>query len=262
MVKKLSSEIVGHPLIHLGYAYEMDSKEIAMEALGLTSVQYNFFHKYFDDASYSKHSPLSPASPTELLIKMASDKRFDSWPKTPAIDDLEDLFEQHEDLVMEYWNGWTINDPTRQFELSQEAAVALFVATVRPGTHSYNFLLVHLLTTSHAVRILLPFVPKQYHITLVRQWWLLVIAMFIIKGRPMIDPDNVKEELGGKHWHYVENAALTSRWCNDAHYVKGKPHLCNASSLYQTCSYVRRECANGDSDSSNEGGGPDLGGRA
>lgn len=214
--------IVGHPLIHLGYAYEMDSKDIGMEALTLAAVQYDFFHKYTDNASYTKASPLAPSSPLELLVKMSEDKRFDSLPKDPSFGDLESIFDQHEALIMEYWNGWKIDDPLKQFELSQEAAVALLVATVRPGTHAYNFVLVHLLTSSHAVRILLPFFPTQHHVTLVREWWLFVIAVFILKGRPMPDLDNVDKDLKGKHWKHVEDRALNSPWAKDAHYVKGE----------------------------------------
>ena len=214
---------VGHPLIHLGYAFEMDSKEIAMEALTLSAVQYNFFHKYLDDPSYTKPSPLEANSPLDLLIQMSKDKRFDKVP-APELGDLESVFEKHESLILEYWNGWTLDDPVKQFELSQEAAVALLVATVRPGTHAYNFLIVHLLTTSHAVRTLLSFIPEKHHIALVREWWLLVIAIFMVKARPMPDPDNVEKDLKGKHWTYVEDKALTSPWATEAHYVKGKQH--------------------------------------
>ncbi|KAI9903128.1 hypothetical protein N3K66_002480 [Trichothecium roseum] len=211
---------LGHPIIHLGYAFEMDSREMAMEALGLAATQYNFFHKYLDRPAYTRPSPLEAESPLELLIQMAKDKRFDSLPKDPALADLETIFDEHEDLIMEYWNGWKIDNPVKQFELSQEAAVAIFVSTVHPGTHAYNFLLVHLLTTSHAVRILLPFLPQEHHVTLVREWWLLVIAMFIFKGRPMPDPDNIEEDLKGNGWSYVEDKALNSPWATDAHYVK------------------------------------------
>jgi len=210
---------LGHPLIHLGYAYEMNNKELAMEALALTAVQHCFLNKYLDEKAYTKPSPLN-GSPLELLNKMCSDKRFDSLPKNPEFDDLQSILEKHEDLVLEYWNGWNLDDPQKQFELSQEAAVALLVATVRPGTHSFNFVLVHLLTTSHAVRILLPCFPKQHRINLVREWWLLVIAMFIMKGRPAIDPDNVEKDIKQKHWGYVEEKALKSPYSTDAHYVK------------------------------------------
>jgi len=211
---------LGHPLIHLGYAYEMDSKEVAMEALGLASVQYNFLHKYLDDSCYAKPSPFKSKSPLDLLIRLSKDDRFNSIPRKPELDELEKILDDREAFFSEYWNGWDIDDPKKQFELSQEAAVALFVATVRPGTHAYDFFIVHLLTTSHAVRILLPFFPPQHHVTLVREWWLLVLAVFIIRGRPVPDPDNVESDLKGKNWKYVEDKALDSPWSTDAHFVK------------------------------------------
>lgn len=219
---------VGHPLIHLGYAFEFNSKEIAMEALALTAVQYNFLHKYLDDKSYTRPSPFSSTSPSELLGKLSEDKRFDGLFKEPGFGNIGPLFEKHEDLVLEYWNAWKLDDPVKQFRESQEAAVALLVATVPPGTHSYNFFICHILTTSHAVRILLPLIPAKFHISLVRQWWLLLLAVYVAELRPKIDPDYVPGNLGGKGWKYVEDRALRSDWATDAHFVKGK--LC--SSIY------------------------------
>lgn len=212
---------LGHPLIHLGYAYEMDNKEIAMEALGLAATQYNFFHKYIDDPSYTKPSPLKVSSVPDLLARMADDKRFGNIFEKPGFDNLNPLFEDHEDLVLEYWNAWSLDDPKKQFEQSQEAAVSLLVATVPPGTHSYNFFIVHLLTTSHAARILLPVVPKKFHLSLVRQWWLLTIAVYAIFKCPKVDPDYIKPgDVAGKQWNYVEDKALNGAYATDAHFIK------------------------------------------
>ncbi|KAK3394031.1 hypothetical protein B0H63DRAFT_459775 [Podospora didyma] len=211
---------LGHPLIHLGYAYEFDNREIAMEALGLAATQYNFFHKYLDDPSYTKKSSFTSTSPAELLNKLANDDRFDGLFKDAGYENIEPLFEKHDALVLEYWNAWELADPVKQFQESQEAAVALLVATVPPGTHAYNFYIVHVLTSSHAVRILLPHLPAKFHLSVVRQWWLLTLAVYIAELRPKIDPDYIPEDLKGKTWTYVENRALDSEWAMDAHYVK------------------------------------------
>ncbi|KAI0404981.1 cell cycle checkpoint protein RAD17 [Xylaria palmicola] len=212
---------LGHPLIHLGYAFEMDSKEISMEALGLAATQYDFLHKYIDDPSYTKPSPVRSSSPQELLTKMANDKRLRDLFKEPGSENLGPLFEDHEDLVMEYWNAWSLDDPKKQFQESQEAAVSLLVATVPPGTYSYSFFIVHLLTTSHAVRILLPVIPAKFHINLVRQWWLLTVAVYMILKCPKIDPDYARpSDVGGRQWNYVESKALSGPYSTDAHFVK------------------------------------------
>ncbi|KAK0656817.1 hypothetical protein B0T16DRAFT_400293 [Cercophora newfieldiana] len=223
---------LGHPLIHLGYAFEFDSREIAIEALGLASVQYNFLHKYTDDPSYTKKSPFSSTSPTELLEKLANDDRFNGIFKEPGFDNIEPLFQNHESLVLEYWNAWELADPVKQFQESQEAAVALLVATVPPGTHSYNFFTCHVLTTSHAVRILLPFLPVKFHLSLVRQWWLLTLAVYIAELRPKVDPDYVPSDLKGKGWKYVEHEVLTNEWRTDAHFVKAIRAMKSASQTW------------------------------
>jgi len=209
---------LGHPLIHLGYAYELQSKELGMEALGMASTAYNFLHKYLDDPSYTKPSTYSTTSPLEILHKIAEDKRFDGLFDGKGDGNINSLFENHENLVLEHWNAWNIMDPKKQFQDSQEAAVTLLVQTVQPGTHAYDFFIVHLLTTSHAVRILIPLIPKKFHISLVRQWWLLTIAVYIAQLRPKIDDDI--EEKPTKQWNYVEDKALNSPWATDAHYVK------------------------------------------
>ncbi|TDZ24474.1 Questin oxidase [Colletotrichum orbiculare MAFF 240422] len=211
---------LGHPLIHLGYAYEIDNKEVAIEALGLTATNYNYLHKFIDDKKYTKPSPFSSKSIFDLVNRLANDRRFDELFTEPDLENLDVLFLKHEDLVLEYWNAWTITDPVKQFQESQELAVALLVATVAPGTHAYNFFNVHLLTTSHAIRILIPFIPTKFHISLVRQWWLFTLGVYIALMRPKIDPDNVQSDLKGRHWGYVEHEALNSQWAKDAHYVK------------------------------------------
>ncbi|KUI62759.1 Oxidoreductase AflY [Cytospora mali] len=217
---------LGHPLIHLGYAYELDNKEIAMEALALAATQYNFMHKYLDEPQYSRPPPkggFSSASPLEVLEKIRTDTRLDGLLKKDGFDNVDILFDKHEDLVLEYWNAWRVGeDPVKRFKESQEAATALLVATVAPGTHSYNFLMVHLLTTSHAVRILLPLIPAKFHIPLVRQWWLFTVSTYMAELRPKIDPDYIPwpEGAAQKTWAYVEDKAVNGRWATDAHFVK------------------------------------------
>ncbi|KAK8035903.1 hypothetical protein PG991_001976 [Apiospora marii] len=191
---------LGHPLIHLGYAFELDSRQVGMEALVMTSLHL----------------------PRELLEKMRNDKRLDDLFEKPGEHNFDDLFSKHEDLFLEYWNAWTFEDPIKQFEESQEAAVAFLVGSVPPGAHSYNFFICHILTTSHAVRILLPVVPKKFHMSLVRQWWLLTVALYMVLNRPKIDFENYVRpgDLKGKQWNYVVDKALNGPYCTDAHVVK------------------------------------------
>ena len=148
---------VGHPLIHLGYAFELSSRDVAMEALAMTTSVYGPLHKYLDDPKYTRPSPLKDSSPLELLQRLSTDQRLDSvfTEADPFNTDL--VLKDHEAILLEYWNALQISNPTKQFEESQIAATALVVATHDPkGDNRYDFFLVHVLTTSHAMRILLP----------------------------------------------------------------------------------------------------------
>ncbi len=212
---------MGHPLIHLGYAYELSSRELAMEALGLATTSYNFLHEYLDDPSYSKLSTYSNSSPFEILQCVAGDKRFDKLFDHRGSSNLEPLFKDHEALVLEYWNSWRLPNPKKQFEDSQHAAAALLVATHEPGS-KYDFFQVHLLTTSHAVRILLPLIPAKFHVALVRQWWLLTLAVYIVQFRPEIKLNIITGyDPKGRGWEWVDKQAVEGKWALDAHYVKG-----------------------------------------
>lgn len=211
---------LGHPLIHLGYAYELSSCELAMEALALATTSYNFLHKYLDDASYTKPSTYSTSSPIEILQRVSDDKRFDNLFDHPGPDNIGPLFEDHEEAVLEHWNAWHFSNPRKQFEDSQFAAVALLVGTHK-NCEDYDFFLVHLLTTSHAVRIILPLIPAKYHVNLVRQWWLITLAVQIAQLRPKIDVESITGyDMKGKDWAWVDRQAIAGKWSLDSHYVK------------------------------------------
>ncbi|KAG8530871.1 uncharacterized protein KY384_004228 [Bacidia gigantensis] len=219
---------LGHCLIHLGYAYELDSREISMEALGLTTCFYGPLHKYIDDPAYSKASsaPSSFAKPSsstlEILMRIRDDSRFDDIPNHKRAISLEELFETHEAALLEHWNSWQLPQPRAQFEESQATPTSLLVGSYnKDGSKDYDFFLVHLLTTSHAVRILLPIIPPKLHVTLVKQWWLFVVAVYIIQGRPAVDRERfLKHDIGSKDWTWIDTEAKEGKWSLDAHFVK------------------------------------------
>jgi hypothetical protein len=197
-----------------------------MEALSLIASSYNYLHKYLDDESYTRPSPNPSTSPLELLQRLSNDDRFEGLLTEQACDDCDALYEKikFEPLIMEYWNAWTIGDPKKEFEESQKAAVMLLVGTVNDDKkEKYDFFHLHLLTTSHAVRILLPLIPGQFHISLVRQWWLLTLTTYIGQLRPKFDEKLVERvELEDKKWNYVTDKATNGPWAADEHFVKGK----------------------------------------
>jgi len=222
---------LGHPLIHLGYAYELSSRELAMEALAMAATSYNFLHKYLDDPSYSNLLTYSAVSPSEILKAVSVDKRFDSF--TGDFGDVELLFQDHEDAILEHWNAWILRDAKEQFKESQAVAASLLAGTQTPKNTSYDFFLAHILTSSHATRILLPLVPTKHQTSLIRQWWLLALVVFVIQGRPIINEQLIlSHDVAGKRWDWVRAQATEGRWSADAHFVKALRALRDAATTW------------------------------
>ncbi|KAJ5469576.1 hypothetical protein N7539_009194 [Penicillium diatomitis] len=213
---------LGHPLIHLAYAYEMSSREVGMESLGLAATCYNKIHKYLDDPVFNQvEAPYHASSLFEIIERVHTDKRLDNLFVTPGDHNVETLFTDHEALLLDHWNAWTITNPTEQFRESQRLAAALLVATHTDTSEKYDFFLVHVLTTSHAVRVLLPLIPAKFQIPLVRQWWLITLAVYIAQLRPQIELDVVRHiDLKGRDWAWTAEQAVKGRHSTDSHYVK------------------------------------------
>ncbi|KAI0998273.1 hypothetical protein K3495_g9921 [Podosphaera aphanis] len=209
---------LGHPLIHLAYAYELTCKELAIEALAQTSVCYDILHKYLDSPHYTKPSDVI-FSPRQILDRIQNDTRLDNLFSDPGPTNIVPLLTHHEEIVLEYWNMLAADNSPSQLQACQDAAIDLLTHTVQTGTKAYDFFIVHVLTTSHAARILLPFIPKQFHLNLLRQLWLLTICVYIAQLRPEIKykPETIPP---GTSWAHVEQKSLQGSWATDAHYIK------------------------------------------
>lgn len=227
---------LAHPLIHLGYAYELSSQTIAIEALGLSACFYNPWHIYLDDPQYTKPAPSPTDSLFTILERIRVDPRFDDLSDHQGSDNINLVLDNPElaAAALEYWNSWDLKTPKAQFAESQKLAVALVVAAhARQNDRSYDFFAVHILTSSHAVRTILPFVPSKYHLSLVRQWWLFTVLVYMAQLRPKINIDAVKlVKLEGRGWDYVTEQALQGKWRTDAHYVKALRSIREASKTW------------------------------
>jgi len=215
--------IVAHPLIHLGYAYELESKTVAIEALALGACFYNPLHKYIDDPSYTKPHGGDGANADlyDILDKVRHDTRFDGLYSSPN-GDITKIFEQREEALLEHWNAWPITDPTSQFEQAQSLAASLVLE--KDDTGKFSFFFAHALTSSHAIRILLPLVPAKFHVSLIRQWWLFTLAVYVAQKRPVVKKTGGDEthDVNDKTWKHVVHNALEGPHSKDAHYVKSK----------------------------------------
>lgn len=194
-----------------------------MEALSLTAACYSPLHKYLDDPTYSLPEPSYRSnSLLEILNRVRLDKRFDGLFSSPGNDNVDIVFRTQEATLLDHWNALEITDPLSQFRESQELAAAILVASHARKSDKYDFFLVHVLTTSHAIRILLPLVPAQFQIPLVRQWWLVTVAIYVSQLRPELDLDRIKSyDLTGREWDWAEGMGVKGMYAFDSHYVKG-----------------------------------------
>ncbi|KAF2172301.1 hypothetical protein M409DRAFT_17536 [Zasmidium cellare ATCC 36951] len=226
---------LAHPLIHLGYAHEMSSRTVAIEALGLAACFHNDWHVFLDDPKYTKPAKSPTDSLFSILSRVADDPKFDNISDQPGSDNIEKILgnEEMAAAALEYWNSWDLKKPAEQFAESQKLAVALLVAAQSKQDERYDFFAVHLLTSSHAVRTLLSVLPSKHHIPLVRQWWLFTLLVYISQLRPKINIDKIKlVELEGRDWKYVTEKALKGKYRTDAHYVKALRSMHEASKTW------------------------------
>uniref|UniRef100_A0A093VJ30 Uncharacterized protein n=1 Tax=Talaromyces marneffei PM1 TaxID=1077442 RepID=A0A093VJ30_TALMA len=218
---------LGQPLIHLALSLQMSVRDLAMEALTLAATSYydNDVFKYSDEPSYFQAEPLyKSCSISEILHKVRTDERFNSYTITiPGEQNMAVIFCDHEAALLDHCNAWTISsDPTTYFRESQKAAVALFTGAKIPAAGGkYNKSLLHPLLMSHAIHLILPHTPDKVHISLVQQWWLTTLAIYVAQLRPEIGFDVIAaHDTQGKNWGWIKQQALESQHATDAYFLQ------------------------------------------
>ncbi|KAI9831418.1 MAG: hypothetical protein M1826_003591 [Phylliscum demangeonii] len=237
---------LGHPLIHLSYAYELSNHTLAIEALTTTATCHDpNLSKYLDDPAYDRPATAPSHSLLELLERVRTDGRLDDVATSMAasVSVSASPLASHAAVLLEHWNNWAPLDAadsaTAAFLDSQRAAVLLLVGTSRTLAEGqgrnpvYNFFLVHVLTTNHALRVLLPLVrTPRLQRQLLRAWWLFALTTYVAQRRPAIDQsllllarddpveDATTTTTTTQTWARLTDDALHGRHRTDAHFVK------------------------------------------
>lgn len=231
---------LGHPLIHLGYAYELSSREVGMEALGLVATCYDAKLAALLENNLNVGSIKSKENTDIFTVftNVRSDSRLDKYFERLGNDNLSRLLGDDVllGILLEHFHSWSTPDPKAAFEQSQRFAAALLIST-SPNQpirgHGYDFFLLHILTTSHAVRILIPFLPAEHHLPLLQEWFLITLALYIAQLRPEVTKQIVLDyDLAGRSWNDAFKQALESDHKFDEHYVKGIRALKEAAELW------------------------------
>jgi hypothetical protein len=185
----------GHPLIQLADAFELQSLELAVEALSLNAIDYNALSKFFSiPGNNSTGKPTS--SPDKILLEIASDSRFTHVLSHAGVQNITALLTNQvtKAAVIEYFLKIDLSDiPTVVTQLA-DLAVLLLCAAHKPGEPAFDFYLNHALTFVWCLKVLLPVFPRPDDtLVIVRCAWLLIVLAYVTELRPILTPALVED---------------------------------------------------------------------
>ncbi len=83
--------------------------------------------------------------------------------------------------------------------------------------NSFNFTSLHMITGTHALRIVLPYINEEKRGKAVKQFWKTAAAAYLSIGAPEFEVGNKNEYNSQAEWEDIFNAAIQS---DDAHVIK------------------------------------------
>ncbi|CCF32232.1 MGS207 protein [Colletotrichum higginsianum] len=211
---------LGHSFIHLAYAFEFNDKEVATEALSLGCTEYDPTHEFLDSAPPDNSTYKTPQL-EQVLRKIRADDRFDGYANEPGFVNILTLLAHHEAQVLEHWNAWVVEDPIKQLGDFAHTAATLFMETCN-AEGEYDFYLAHILTVAHALRVLFPHFSLERQVSLMRQYGLYAVLVYLAQLRPETEWKESKasgDEVTPS-WDKIYKSALDNKWFVDVHFPK------------------------------------------
>ncbi|KAF8476867.1 hypothetical protein BDZ91DRAFT_687805 [Kalaharituber pfeilii] len=227
---------LGHPLIHFGYAIELNSREVAMEALTMAATSYDFLSKYTNSQIHPA-TDTSSTNPLDILNRVREDIRFDGLCDAPGQHNQSILFKDREDVIVDYCNQLNINGIAIEtlLELLTKLSLTILTTTHKPGNPQYDLFICHAVTASYATRTVLPILPASSHRTLLRNLWFFILFVYLTQKRPSIKPELVEQvQTKGRGWEHVTNKAIVNDGIlPDTHYMKVLRAMRDSAKLYK-----------------------------
>ncbi|KAK3052719.1 hypothetical protein LTR09_006202 [Extremus antarcticus] len=210
---------LGHPFIHLAYAYEFQSAAVATEALGLACTELDSFYTDLINAP-PDNSKYKTNSLGDIVSAIHRDSRFDGLLHQPGFENTFQLMYSQRDLMLEHWNAWEITDPLQQLEHICDLSVLLAIGT-GDAEKQYDFFLAHLMTVAHALRVLWHEFPAERRMTILKEYAMFVMYIYAAQLRRPFDMTSITDfELEGRDWQWVATTALAHEAALDAHFFK------------------------------------------
>ncbi|CAG8034931.1 unnamed protein product [Penicillium olsonii] len=213
---------LGHPFIHLAYAWELQSPTVATEGLSLACTEYIPLHSIIDryppDNSSYKTKNLA-----EVLNCVQKDDRLNDLFTSPGITNIDTLLQTRYDVLLEHWNAWEGSSPLQQLEECCDLSLLLGLGT-GSETGKFDFYLIHTITVAQAIRVLWHFIPEERHAAVMRQYAVFFLLVYICQLKPVLPTETISVidsvELKGRDWSWVHQEALNHRWAKDSHFFK------------------------------------------
>lgn len=206
-----------HPIIHIAYAIELNSRQVACEALAMSAVCSDSLHQVA-----SKLKP--PTNGTKKALQIIKDIRAD---------DLASHFDtplhpksvlEHESLLLSFYNEWQMpDDVDKAIEELFDMSVYLYGATHKPNEIGFDFFLLHLVTAMSGIGKLRPYLDDNVVKRLLCSFFYLSIAIYISRKQPEINEqliDDYKVDENKYNWKYVIDKTLHTKLATEVHLVK------------------------------------------
>ncbi|GAB7342524.1 hypothetical protein MBLNU457_g0711t1 [Dothideomycetes sp. NU457] len=195
----------------LALAFETGSQVLGIESLGLAASGWGEMARVGEEEDEVVEGEVGELE--VVLERIRADHGLERYKGRSVEELLQDA--EAKKLVVEYWKSWSIGDLRKAFEDGQRAATERLFAG-----EGFDVSSAQVLSASHAVRVLLPIIPADWHTRLLRQWWLLFLSTYVNLGSPNFDTKRITNfELDGRDWRSVTDRALRSKWSTDAQFV-------------------------------------------
>ncbi|ORY00471.1 hypothetical protein K493DRAFT_335313 [Basidiobolus meristosporus CBS 931.73] len=202
-----------HPLVHLGFGVEFEHPSVTSEGLAYAAMTYLSYGELIDEASTPFNQNLGCR---QILEMIRTDKRFDGPFEGQFQAKVKILVKSRADLLKSYVDAWVsrgqdINIEEKLRELTR-TVTQIYASECLKGKS--NIFLGHILTSSNAVKSLMPHLSTVDRTRLFRVYWLAVISHYIIQGRPHIHILQHTEISGAEQtapWPVIIHEVLTNQ---------------------------------------------------
>jgi len=200
----------------------------------LTAVCYDYLHEFID-----KLKP--PSSPSKSALDIFKNIRSDmELPINdgPSAKYVEPTVKKYNDRILYHYNQWNMNKDNlaKTIEELFELSVYLYGGTHKSNQIEFDFFLLHLLTSMHAVRSIFPHIDNpQIMEGIIQQFFYFAIAVYIAQARPKINENLIHDyniDEAKNNWIYVIDRTLNTKFIDDAHVVKVIRALRDAEKVY------------------------------